>query len=196
MKSFWKILIVLLLLLKVIIISGVIWLKTDHAKIFLARTVVDGLNNKFGLITKIGNINISFPLIADIDFLSVDDKTGEVGSLKNLHINILPSLFSLWEVTFWSISAEELTVNKVPQVVYTTEPSGLFNPDIIIREISFDQVKLAPALTGLIQPFSFSLNSHLEYSSSKQQLAFTTNGKLSLEKDNSFEMLGSYNQIF
>ena len=192
MKSVWKILIVLLLLLKVIIISGAIWLKTDHAKTFLARTVVDGFKNKFGLITKIGNINISFPLIADIDFLSVDDKTGEVGSLKNLHINILPSLFSFWEVTFWSISAEELTVNKVPQVLYTSEPSGLFNPDIIIREISFDQVKLAPALTGLIQPFSFSLNSHLEYNSSKQQLAFTTNGKLSLEKDNSFEMLGSY----
>ncbi len=193
MKSFWKFLIVLLLLLKVIIIAGAIWLKTDHAKIFLAQTVVDIFKNKFGLITKIDNINISFPLVADIDFLSVHDKTGEVGSLKNLHINILPSLFSLWEVTFWSISAEELTVNKVPQVlVHTTEPRGFFNPDIIIRELSFKRVKLAAALTALSQTLSFSLNSHLEYNNSKQKLVFTTNGKLSLEKESSFEMLGSY----
>lgn len=192
MKSFWKISSRLILSLMVMIFAAAIWLKTDHAKTLIEKTVVDIFKNEFGLVAKIDNINISLPLIADVDYLQVYDEEGEVGSLKNLHINILPSLFSFWEVSFWSISAEELTLNKIPQVLYTNEPSGLFNPNIIIRKISFDQVNLAPALTGLIQTFSFSLNSHLEYNSSKQQLAFTTNGKLSLEKDNSFEMLGSY----
>jgi len=49
------------------IIAAAIWLKTDHAKTFIARTVVDAFKNEFGLIAKIDNINISLPLIADID---------------------------------------------------------------------------------------------------------------------------------
>ena len=48
MKSFWKILIVLVLLFKIMIIAAAIWLKTDHAKTFLAQTVVDGFKNEFG----------------------------------------------------------------------------------------------------------------------------------------------------
>ena len=193
MKSFWKILIVLVLLFKIMIIAAAIWLKTDRAKTFLARTVVDVFKNEFGLVAKIDNINISLPLIADIDSFLVMDQEGEIGSVKNLHINILPSLFSFWEVTFWSISAEELTLNKVPQIeVNTNESSRFFNPAIIIRKLSFNQVNLAPALTGLSRQFSFSLNSHLEYNNARKQLAFTTNGKLFLEKDSSFEILGSY----
>ncbi len=193
MKSFWKILIVVVLLFKIMIITAAIWLKTDHAKTFIARTVVDVFKNELGLIAKIDNINISLPLIADIDSFSVHDQEGAIGSVKNLHINILPSFFSLWELTFWSISAEELTLNRVPQIVVNTNESNrFFNPAITIRKLSFNQVNLAPALTGLSQPFSFSLNSHLEYNNSRQQLAFTTNGKLLLEKDSSFEILGSY----
>ncbi|MBA2628659.1 MAG: hypothetical protein H0U78_01305, partial [Rickettsiaceae bacterium] len=110
MKSFWKILIVVVLLFKIMIITAAIWLKTDHAKTFIARTVVDVFKNELGLIAKIDNINISLPLIADIDSFSVHDQEGAIGSVKNLHINILPSFFSLWELTFWSISAEELTL--------------------------------------------------------------------------------------
>jgi autotransporter translocation and assembly factor TamB len=193
MKSFWKILIVLVLLFKIMIIAAAIWLKTDHAKTFLAQTVVDGFKNEFGLVAKIDNINISLPLIADIDSFWVNDQEGEIGSVKNLHINILPSLFSLWEVTFWSVSAEELTLNRVPKVeVDKNKPSRFFNPSIIIRKLSFNRVNLAPALTALSQPLSFSMNSHLEYDTSRQGLTFTTNGKLFLEKDNSFEILGSY----
>jgi len=193
MKSFWKILIVLVLLFKLMIIAAAIWLKTDHAKTFLARTVIDVFKNEFGLVAKIDNINISLPLIVDIDSFLVMDQEGEMGSVKNLHINILPSFFSLWEVTFWSISAEELTLNRVPQIkVNPNESSRLFNPAIIIRKLSFNQVNIAPALTGLSRQFSFSLNSHVEYNNARQQLAFTTNGKLFLEKDSSFEILGSY----
>lgn len=193
MKSFWKILIVFLLLLKVMIIAGAIWLKTDHAKILMEKIVVDVFKNDFGLIANIDNINISLPLVADVDFFSVGDQEGEIGSFRNLHINILPSLFSFWEISFWSISAKELTVNKVPQILgHTAKSSWSFSPNIVIRELSFDQVNLAPALTGISKPLPFSLNSHLEYNNSKQKLVFTTNGKFSLEKDNSFEMLGAY----
>ncbi len=193
MKFFWKILAMLLLSLIAMVGATGIWLKTDDAKTVIKQTVVDVFKNEFGLSAKIGNINISLPLIADIDSFSVHDKEGEVGSLKDIHINILPSLFSLWEVTFWSISAEELMVNKFPQIVdHTTKSSWFLKPDIIIREVSFNKATLSPFVTGLSQPLSFSLNSHLEYSNSKQQLIFTTHGNLYSQKDKFFEVLGSY----
>ena len=159
-----------MLLFKIMIIAAAIWLKTDHAKTFLAQTLIDVFKNEFGLVAKIDNINISLPLIADIDSFLVMDQGGEIGSIKNVHINILPSLFSIWEVTFWSISAEELTLNRVPQIkVNPNESSRLFNPAIIIRKLSFNQVNIAPALTGLSRQFSFSLNSHVEYNNARQQ---------------------------
>ena len=161
------------------IVIAAIWLKTNHANQLIRQAVINGAQEHLAMSVKIDNMQISLPLIVDIDSFEVSDQMGKIGSIRDLHINILPSLDSFWKVTFWSISADELLIDRIPNIVAddnkeSPKGKGIFNPDISIREISIDNIKLSPQVTGLKDSFSIKLNSYLEYSNSRENLSLNT----------------------
>ena len=180
------------------IIIAIIWLQTNSANNLIRNILTDATYDNLGYVLKINNMRISLPLVIDIDSANITDNEVQIASITDLHINILPALDSFWNITFWSISAKELSLDNIPQIKIDNnkeneQKKGFFNPNIIIRDINIDSIKLSPAITGRSEPFLLSLNSSLEYNNSEEQLSVSTYGKILSLNQAAFEIIGSYN---
>lgn len=178
MKIFLKFLAIFFILIGAILLSLNLWLKTDTAKEKVEQIVEKVITDKLGLEVKIDDLVFSLPLIANVGNITFYDENSEVLVIKDFRINILPSLFSLWEVTIWSVSAKEMHFLNSP-IIKTitqnnTDSSGsFFNPNIIIREVDVEKIILSPKLTNQKEKIIINLNSHLKFYSKKQQLNFS-----------------------
>ena len=199
MKGFLKFLIISLILISAVLVPLNIWLKTSSAQEQLASLVEEIITEQLGIDVKILGLNLSLPLIARANNISFSEQGKETIIIKNFYINILPSLFSFWEVNIWSLSAEELRIIQPPTITTkdNNSSSGLFNPNIIIQEANIAKIILDQSLTNQEEELIISLDSHLEFNSDKQQLHFAIINQLLSQKsllgDNAVEILGSYN---
>ena len=172
MKGFLKFLIISLILISAVLVPLNIWLKTSSAQEQLASLVEEIITEQLGIDVKILGLNLSLPLIARANNISFSEQGKETIIIKNFYINILPSLFSFWEVNIWSLSAEELRIIQPPTITTkdNNSSSGLFNPNIIIQEANIAKIILDQSLTNQEEELIISLDSHLEFNSDKQQL--------------------------
>ena len=200
MNGFLKFVIIILILISATILPLSLWLKTDNAKEQIELFIEEILTEQLGVNAKISGISFSFPLIAKIKKISFAEQAKETVIIKDFYINILPSLFSFWEVTIWSLSAKELHILKIPTIKtknINNDSKGLFNPNILIKEADIAKIILGKSLTNHEDDLIISLNSHLKYYSNKQQLHFAMINQLLAPDsymlgDNSLEILGSY----
>jgi autotransporter translocation and assembly factor TamB len=199
MKGFLKFLIISLILISAVLVPLNVWLKTSSAQEQLALLVEEIITDQLGIDVKISGLKLSLPLIVRANNISFSEQGKETIIIKNFYINILPSLFSFWEINIWSLSAEELRILQSPTIKTkdnNNSSSGLFNPNIIIQEANIAKIILDKALTNQEEEFIISLDSHLEFNSDKQQLHFAIINQLLSQKsllgDNIVEILGSY----
>jgi translocation and assembly module TamB len=185
MKIILKALSSILAAFVITLIMAIGWLKTDNAKTTIQTTLMDLVQEKSGLEIEIRNIDFSLPLVIEAEYLSVKDNEGEIGNLKNLYINILPSLLSYWEINIWSVGAEELNILKTTANLKTTpktndkaNSAGSFNPNIIVRNINIDSINILPQSSDNGKHLAVKFSSGLEYNSTKQKLSFHTLNKL------------------
>lgn len=198
MSKFFKFLIALFLLTGIAIFSFSIWVKTDAAKTRITTLLQEILKEELGVETKISGLLISLPLIAsaqDITFFEANK--GESISIKNFTVNILPSLFSFWEITIWSVSAEELRVIQIPN--FQTSPNdedvqGMFAPSVAIKGINIEKIILDKALTNQDDEIIFNLGSYFKFDNPEKKLYFTLENHLTKPQidRNSLEILGTY----
>ncbi len=203
MKGFLKFSAIFLILAGAILLPLNLWLKTDATKEKIEQLVKEIITDKLGLEVRIDDLVLSLPLIADAGTITLYDKNSEVSVIKNFHVNILPSLFSFWEVTIWSVSAKEMHLLNFPTIKTITQNNtdnsgSFFNPDILIREVDIEKIILYPKLTNQKEEIILSLNSHLEFNSKKQQLNFATISNwlspgTNILGNNSLEISGLYN---
>jgi autotransporter translocation and assembly factor TamB len=199
MKGFLKFLIISFILMGALIMPLSLWLKTDSARAQVTLLLEETITEKLGIDVKILGLKMSLPLIAKANNIIFSKQGKEVIIIKNFHINILPSLFSFWELNIWSLSAEELHILQSP-TIKTKENnnsySGLFNPNIIIQEANIAKIILDKSLTNQEEEIIIALDSHLEFNSDKQQLNFAIINQILSQKsllgDNALELLGSY----
>jgi autotransporter translocation and assembly factor TamB len=194
MSKFFKFLIVLFIILGGGILSFNIWAKTDSAKTKITSFLEKIITEELGVEAKISDLSISLPLIAsakNITFFEADKK--ESISIKNLAVNILPSLFSFWEITIWSASAEELKVTQIPNF-QTNDIEGIFQPSVIIKSIHIEKIILDKNLTGKKNEIVFNLSSYFKFDHPEKKLYFTIENHLTSPQinENSLEILGTY----
>ena len=199
MKGLLKFLIISFILIGALIVPLSLWLKTDSAREQVTLLLEETITEKLGIDVKILGLKMSLPLIAKANNIIFSKQGKEVIIIKNFHINILPSLFSFWQLNIWSLSAEELHILQSP-TIKTKENnnsySGLFNPNIIIQEANIAKIILDRSLTNQEEEIIIALDSHLEFNSDKQKLDFVIINQILSQKsllgDNALEVLGSY----
>jgi hypothetical protein len=200
MRFFLKFIVISILVLFVLAVPLSIWLKTDSAKEKITNIIETVLADEMGVDIEISDLDISLPIRVAAHNISLSDANGKFMDVKNLHINIVPSLFSLWEITIWTIGADEIRLFKEPKLNFPkkqTGSSGLFNPNIIFKEIDFPSIVLDPKFTGSSEDTNFSIDSHVSLSSKKQSMNFVLVGKLLSPSvngfaDNLLELIGKY----
>ena len=202
MKFILKFVVVSVIALLAAVIPLSLWLNTDEAKQQISGFVENFLEEEFGIDVSIEGLDISLPVIIDAREVSCKDDQGEIISIKNPRINIIPSLMSFWELTIWSLSADEIRLFKEPQLRMSknNQKSGnraLFNPNIIIKDINFSSIVLDKKFTDQEQDISFSLDSYVMYKSEKQVIDCSLIGQLlspSIDNftDNQLEVVGKY----
>ncbi|MEM6338337.1 MAG: hypothetical protein AAF673_00215, partial [Pseudomonadota bacterium] len=170
MKFILKLVIVSVIALLAVVIPLSLWLKTDEAKQQISGFVESFLEEEFSIDASIEGLDISLPIIIDASQISFKDEQGEVINIKNPRINIIPSLMSFWEITIWSVSADEIRLLKEPQLKISknNQKSGnraLFNPNIIIKDINFSSIVLDKKFTDQEQDIIFSVDSYVMYKS-------------------------------
>ena len=201
MNGFFKFLIILCLVIGLCALSLSLWLKTDSAKNKITSLLENVISEELGIQTKISGLNISLPVIAKVDNLIFynEDKSESI-NIKNFNINILPSLFSFWEITIWSLSVEELRITKIPNIHTKNSDNttaGMFNPDIIIQTLNIEKIILDQELTKQKEEIIVNLNSYLKFDSNDQKLYFTLENQLispaiDEQTKNLLELVGSY----
>jgi hypothetical protein len=176
------------------------WLKTDSGKEKITNIIKTVVLDELGLNIDIENLDISLPIRISADNLSLGDIDGKFIDIKNFHINIVPSLFSLWEITIWAISADEIRLFKEPKLNFSKTSSSsqsLFNPNIILKGIDFPSIILDPKFTGSNKDIVLSIDSQISLKAKKQLINFVLVGKLvspdvSGFSDNLLELVGKY----
>ncbi len=201
MKFFLKFIVIVIIVLLIVAISLSVWLKTDSAKEKITNWIESTLAKELGADVKVGGLDIALPIIVNAKMVAFGDANGEVMHIKNMYINILPSLMSFWEVTIWQISADEIKLFKEPEFKPVGNEQGseasFFNPNIIIKNIELGAVILDAKLTGN-EDIAFSIDSHVVFRTKKQNLNFVLIGKLLKPElndfsDNVLELVGRYN---
>ena len=201
MKFILKLVIVLVIALLAVVIPLSLWLKTDEAKQQISSFVESFLEEEFGINASIEGLDISLPIIIDASQISFKDEQGEVINIKNPRINIIPSLMSFWEITIWSVSADEIRLFKEPKLKISKNKqkssNSLFNPNIIIKNINFASIILDKKFTDQEQDIIFSVDSYVMYKSGKQVVDYSLISQLlspSIDNfsDNQLEVVGKY----
>ncbi|PCJ29187.1 MAG: hypothetical protein COA94_02200 [Rickettsiales bacterium] len=217
MKNFWRILGGMIILLVLLAVSASVWLKTNGAREKVQQLVVEAIKEQTGFRASIEGMNLSFPLIADIERVSLSKGGEEILRIKGFHINILPSLFSLWEISVWSVSAKELHfLKKVGAGGFVPEEkgsgdiggaseklgqgsgTGFFAPDIMVRKVEAENIILAPQFTGIEKEVVLSLGGSLSFDMGAKELEFVASSSVTLLAgealdENLVTIIGSYN---
>jgi hypothetical protein len=201
MSKLLKFLITLFLIIAFAAISLSLWLKADSTKNQITLLLENIITEELGVKAKISGLSISLPAIVKAENIAFYDKgEKETINIKNFNINILPSLFSFWEITIWSLSAEELHITTIPDIQLgetSDNNTSMFNPDIAIRNLNVEKIILDQALTKQKDKIIFNLSSYIKFDSSNQILDFTLENQLispNIDKQNSnlLEVFGSY----
>ena len=200
MKKLLKFIVILVILLGITMISLGVWLKTSSAKNQIEQLVTNIIKEESGLTAKIDNLELSLPLIATIDKFSLSDQSGTILEINGFNINILPSLFSLWEVIIWSISADEIHLMKMPEITpparkKKNEATGFFNPNIVVQHVNIKKITLDPKLTNTEEIITH-LNAYINFNNAQQNLELIISTGLEqfgeIEAlDNSLELLAN-----
>ncbi|MDA9163693.1 translocation/assembly module TamB domain-containing protein [Rickettsiaceae bacterium] len=193
MKILLKFIAILVILLSLAMVTLGIWLKTGSATNKIETLITDIVQEELGLNAQIDNLDLSLPLIATIDKLSLSDKNGTAIEIDEFNINILPSLFSLWEINIWSISAGEIRLIRAPQITTkkrkkTNAATSWFNPNIVVQQALFEKITLGTKLTNTEEQIILRLSSYLNFNSTKQILELITSAEIA---DNSLEVLAN-----
>jgi len=200
MKLLLKFIVILIIALLIVAIPLSVWLKTDSAKEQITNFMESTLSKELGANVKIDGIYVALPIILNAKMVSFADANGKIMHIKNMYINIVPSLMSFWELSIWQISADEIRVFKEPKFKPVNKKKGeesFFNPDIIIKNIDFGAVVLDSKFTGS-KDVAFSIDSHVVFRTNKKKLDFALVGKLLKPElnefaDNLLELVGQYN---
>ncbi len=190
----------MVVLLVIALVSLGVWLKTDSATNYIEHLLADIIQEELGLTATIDNLDLSLPLVATIDKFSLSDKSGVAIEIDGFNINILPSLFSLWEINIWSISAEEIRLIKAPQLTIPKSQkkniaTSWFNPSIVVQQALFEKIILGTELTNA-EEITLRLSSYLNFNSTTQVLELIASTSISdigesEITDNSLEVLAN-----
>lgn len=178
-----------------------IWLKTETAKQQITSFAEGFLIKEYGIKATIEELDISLPIILGAKQISLKDDGGEIVIIKNLYINIIPSLMSFWEINIWNLSADEIRLFKEPEFKLSHKKGSrgvsLFNPNLMVKDINFSSVILDKKLTGQNQDIIFSIDSYVMFKAKSQVIDCSLIGKLlspPIENfsDNQLELIGRY----
>lgn len=201
MKFILKFVLALTIALFVAVSSLSIWLKTETAKQQITSFVESFLAEEFGIKANIKELDISLPIILEAKQISFRDEGGEIGVIKNLYINVIPSLMSFWEINIWNLSADEIRIFKEPEFKVShkkgNKEDSLFNPNLMVKDINFPSVILDKEFTKQSQDIIFSINSYVMFKAKSQVIDCSLLGKLlspPIENfsDNQLELFGRY----
>ncbi len=198
MNKFLKFLITLFFIIGILIFSFSLWVKTDAAKTKITIFLEEVIKEELGVGAKIADLSISLPLIISaktITFFEGDKKESIL--IKDFTVNILPSMFSFWEITIWSVSAEELRVMQIPNFQTSksdNDEQGIFAPSVAIKGINIEKIILDKALTNQADEIIFNLSSYFKFDNPEKKLYFTLENHLTRPQidRNSLEILGTY----
>lgn len=199
MKILLKVVLLFLLSIGSTIIIGGAWLKTAGAKIAITNYLNRYIKEEFGVSIEIDNLAISLPIIIKAKKISLKDNLGDFIKINNFKINILPSLFSLWEITICKISADKIIFLRAPEIIYknTISNPSVINPNILIKEINIKNFVFDKTFTHLKNDFVLSINSYFRYNLQSNSFSFSNNSELILPqyeyiKNANFEIVGNY----
>ena len=201
MKFILKFVVVVTIALFIAIGLLSIWLKTETAKQQITSFAEGFLMKEFGIKANIEELDISLPIILGAKQISLRDDGGEIVIIKNLYINIIPSLMSFWEINIWNLSADEIRLFKEPEFKFSHKKGNkgvsLFNPNLMVKDINFPSVILDKNFTGQTQDIIFSIDSYVMFKSKSQVVDCSLLGKLlspPIENfsDNQLELVGRY----
>lgn len=193
MKLYLKILIIVLLLVKISLIAFIIWLTTESADLYVRQKIEEFFKLETTSNIKLGKVNLSLPLVLDIEYVDIVDQKGNGCELKNLHLSLVPTIFPFWELYFWSISSDEVTVNRNFTLTENkNNKDSFFNPDIVIRHASIAKLKLVDGNTSVLPDLAVS--GHFEYLSTSKQFDLALQAAR-YKVDEKIEIVGSYSNI-
>lgn len=194
MKLYWKILIIVLLLVKILLITFIIWLTTKSADLYVRQKIEEFFKLETNSDVKLGKVDISLPLILDIEYVDIIDQGGNKCEFKNLHLSLVPTIFPFWELHFWSVSSDEVVINQnFTFVKHKNNSDSFFNPDITIRQASIAKLTVTDGSKN-IWGSDLAVNGHFEYLSADKRLEFALQ-TARYKVDEQIEVLGSYSNI-
>lgn len=197
MNKWFKFVIIIFILAGALLVPFRLWLETNPAQEKITQYLEEIINDQLGLDVKISGLSISFPLVATVNNITLQEKGEDIIAITNLSVQIKPSLFSLFTITIPTVALDELKINALPNYKLKDtagDQRSFFNPNIVIKNIDFKKIILSKSLTKG-EEIIVSLNSSLGFDSSAQQLEFDLTNKLiapSLQEDNEFKIAGSY----
>lgn len=193
MKLYLKILIIVLLLVKISLIAFIIWLTTENADLYVRQKIEEFFKLETTSNVKLGKVNLSLPLVLDIEYVDIVDQKGNVCELKNLHLSLVPTIFPFWELYFWSISSDEITVSQNFTLTESKNNNdSFFNPDIVIRHANIAKLRVTNGNASVVPDLTVS--GHFEYLSTSKQFDFALQATR-YKVDEKIEIIGSYSNV-
>lgn len=201
MNKWLKFLIILFILIGATILPLVVWLKTDSAKEQIGALAEKIINEQLGVELKISGLDLSLPLIVKVENATLYEQEKVIIAIKDLYINIVPSLLSFFEVSIKTVSIEELHILGIPNIKLKAKDSdeggAFFNPNILVEQANIAKIILAKSLTNQEEIIT-SFASSLKFDSFKKILDFTivnkflASGMPYMQGDNALEIHGFY----
>ncbi len=193
MKLYWKILIIVLLLVKISLITFIIWLTTQSADLYARQKIEEFFALETTSNVKLGKVNLSLPLVLDIEYVDIVDQSGNRCEFKNLHVSLVPTIFPFWELYFWSISSDEVVINQNFTLIKSKKnDDSFFNPDIVMRQVNIAKLRVIDGNESVLPDLM--INGHFEYLSADKRLDFALQAAR-YKADEKIEILGSYSNI-
>ncbi len=194
MKLYWKVLIIVLLLVKISLITFIIWLTTESADLYVRQKIEEFFKLETTSNVKLGKVDLSLPLVLDIEYVDIVDKRGNVCEFKNVQLNLVPTIFPFWELYFWSISSDEVIINQNFTLTESKNNNdSFFNPNITIRQANIAKLRITDGNKNVLGS-DLTVNGHFEYFSTDKKLDFALQAAR-YKVDGKIEILGSYSNI-
>lgn len=200
MKIILKSVLIIIIVILVFIIPLSILIKTKSAQKKMVGFVERVLSKKLGLNVEIVGLNIALPRVLTIQEMSLQDLTGEVMSVKNIDITLIPSVMLFWKTQICNIKANEIRLLK--KIDYSVllntgyKTKFLFIPNFIIKKINISTLVLDKRLIGQTNDIVLSVDSHTTFNNNTESIDFSLIGKLVLSNvtchNNQFELVGKY----
>lgn len=203
MKFLLRLILSLLSLIAILYFIIAIWIKlgngTNVISNFITNYMEESTEYKYKLELK--ELNFSFPLTAEIKEVEISNEGKKFLIIEDFCINIAPSLFWLWEVNIWNVSAKQIVLFKLPVTnnhsseitSEITEKDGAldFIPTINISNVQINKIVLAPELTSTQDDIIVNLDGKIVFNSLNKTLHFSTN----IAPDETMNMQDSFAEI-